>query len=70
LKPAPRPERKIVFAPLASFHVLFFVLSEKFAPQRSPFSHPQLRTAALTHGCDLTDVLATFRFALFVKSLQ
>jgi len=70
LKYAPSLERKINFPPHASFPALFFVLSLKFAPQRSPFSHPQLRTAALTHGCDLTDVLATFSFTLLVKSLQ
>ena len=38
LKPAPRPEGKIIFAPLAPFDVLFFVLSKKFAQRRS---HPK-----------------------------
>jgi len=38
LNSAPRPEGKIIFAPLAPFDVLFFVLSEKFG-QRS--SHPK-----------------------------
>jgi len=38
LKPAPRPEGKIIFAPLAPFDVLFFVLSEKFAQTSS---HPK-----------------------------
>ena len=33
LKPAPRPEGKIIFAP---FGVLFFVLSEECAPQEVP----------------------------------
>jgi len=52
LKPASRPEGKIIFAP---FDVLFFVLSEKFAPQEVPpripwgCERPQLRTAALEY---------------------
>ena len=41
LKPAPRPDEKIIFAPLASFDIMFFGLTslisivreEKFAPQ-------------------------------------
>jgi len=28
LKPAPRPEGKIIFAPLAPFDVLFFIIRE------------------------------------------
>ena len=40
LKPAPRQEGKIIFAPLAPFDVLFFVLSEKFAPQEVPSRTP------------------------------
>jgi len=41
LKPAPRPEGKIIFAPLAPFDVLFFVLSETFATQEVPSCTPE-----------------------------
>jgi len=40
LKPVPCPEGKIIFAPLAPFNALFFILSHL----KKPLSHP-LRTA-------------------------
>ena len=49
LKPAPPQEWKIIFAPLAPFDVLFFVLSEKFAQRRS---HPKKYLLAPPEGAN------------------
>jgi len=59
--------------------ILFDIRSRLLMPNVSSLMFIKLHDPPLTmwdpndyikHGCDLTDVLATHRFALLVKSLQ
>jgi len=51
--------------------VINLLQPEDFQLTETPFrSHTFFHQITLKHGCDLTDVLATRRFALLVKSLQ
>ena len=66
LKPAPRPEGKIIFAPLALFDALFFV-SEKFTPQEVPSRNPNWEPLLYSVRCCIYNATLVFVYFLSVR---